>query len=295
MYDQVWKTPYDVLNGELTTYKNKSRIYRGIKFIGDSLLWIFLFQILLVMAFQIQAYSYPDPTHLLNYYFTIVFGIVFFTAPIFWFVGRFFLSRIKKDCNYNEIKMEFIYIYDALTTYEKYIHIKSIVHKKDTLKQINNLYKLIDNWDTNLPILKKNEKDLLLFIKNDFKHILIKRIKSDTNDDRENVQSYLFNFGSSILTGDWTPLNSIYTITEKDRNIKYSNLTEVKMIMNGFVKQNKALSQIIFSAIFTSLIYGVGNHWELTQSAMATLLFGAFSSSFFIFKWIQSDVLEVNN
>ena len=256
------------------------------------------FMILMLLSFL----NYPivpinNPEFTINYFITLILVISMFGGMIGFIIATIKHDKIKKECSYNDIKIDFIFMYESLVSYNKYLRTKVLVDKRDTIENLDKSIKIIKEWDYgNIPFIFNKYKLHIDFIQNEFKLVLIQMIDSKEENMVKEAKNLLFRFSEFLLYKKENILQNLYEDAiqyKQEEDILVWKIT-IKDKIGIYIKNHQVISQLIFTSLCLFSGFYLGTKYGATKIELLFLYVAVIGSSIPVFKWIKKSVFQLD-
>lgn len=276
-------------------YLQRSKLIRYLEniFMGMLALAITIMLMFQIVDFPIVPILRPEFTF--NYIITWVVisfsigGIIGFNIMVYKH------KRIKKECSYDNIKLDFIHAYESLIFYDKFLSNNILVDKKDSIENLDKSLNIINKWDYgNISFIYNNYKAYIDFIQNEFKSVLVQMINSKDDNKITEVSILLHNFCEFLLYKNENLLRIFYdnAIQYKEIILEYEITFKEKMGM--YIKNHQVISQLAFTSIFLYVVFYLGTKYGATKIELLFLYITIIGSSIPVLNWIKKSVFQID-
>jgi len=284
-------------------YLLKSKIYRALRKTGRFVMWAILFIALFENVFidflePVELIELFQPTFTLNYLYTFFSIILIFVG---FFIAVFSLLRImkiKREFAYNDIKRDYIFMYESFSAYNDYIENKTPVRKSDAIKCLEKSYEIIDELSYgNIPATLNPNIEKIDFIKKDLKQIIVSMMESKNTTDQYTARELLTYMIQFLYNKKTSFLNVVYESANKymEKEDYVHHLISRKDLVIAYIANHQILSQFIFTFILLIVVIIIGKIVGATDAGLLAPGVAVVGTSFPIFNWIKSTVLKLES
>ena len=257
MHSNRFQKQYEDQLRRFTDYKQDVKYFSFLVKISTYGGILFIFLIIFMSNLNITPRT-DYPTYSLEWLLINVSTFLFIFAPIIFFPSRYIVKKKKMKHNYDELKIEFIYMYDALKSYEEWEEKKIERDKEKSLKCIKQSYSVIEKWNyDNSPFYTKEIKDKMNLIQYNLKTLLTNRIKyaiddsqiSDTIHILDRLCTFLYCNSFDTFEGLYNFLSN-YKVDLKIKDYEYQ-INRIKQ----YISKHKNITYVILVLLGVFLYY----------------------------------------
>jgi len=272
MLSNTFKQKYDEQLERLTDYQNDVRFswraYKYSRYGG----FLFFGLLIIMVNLQIQP-SVGYVIFSLEWFFTYLSSLLFLFVPIIYVPSRYIVKRKRKKHNHNEIRISFIYMYDALKSYENWSD-KNVERDKDkSLDYLRKSYKIIERWNYDKsPLFTKDIKDNMKLVQYNLKNFLLNRMLSvDNGSKSSSTIQILYRLNSFLYYNNYESfkelIDYVYTYEKELKKGEYDYVVDrFKIVAN----RNKNLTYGLLVVFICVLYYVLSGYANLPHSERVT-------------------------
>jgi len=153
--------------------------------------------------------------------------VIFYGFAILLVIISYYIKIIKRKCNYKDINLPFIYIFDTYESIDRYLQKKSSIHLDDIDDGLKKCFKIINEWEIgDFTIVKNEYGESLNYVIKNLQNLIYTLVHSDKDDDIKTAKQITFKFAKFLNN------QSKDTLEELMSAVKLLELKEEKIIKN---------------------------------------------------------------
>ncbi len=272
MLSNTFKQKYDEQLERLTDYQKDVRFaWRAYKFSRYGGL-LFLGLIMIMVNLQIQP-SVDYAIFSLEWFFTYLSSFLFLFVPIIYVPSRYIVKRKRKKHNYNEIRISFIHMYDALKSYENWSDKNVERDKEKSLEKLRKSYKIIERWNYDKsPLFTRDIKDNLKLVQYNLKNFLLNRMMSVDNEFETSVtMQILYRLNSFLYYNNYESFKELFDYIYKyEKELKKGEYDYVVDRFKIVANSNKNITYGLLVVTICGLYYVLSGYANIPHSERVT-------------------------
>lgn len=299
----AYGTTYDEYKSQKSLYDDyleKSRIFRFFYKYGRYSLYAVLIFIVLLDIFTnfrepLDISELFPPEFTVSYIINVVCLILVFGGFITALISVFYIYKLKREYSYQDIKRDYIFMYESFSAYNDYLENKTPARKSDAKKCLEKSYKIIDNMSYgNIPVALNPNIEQIKFIKKDLKPIIVSMMESKNTAEQYSARELLTLMVQFLYNKNISFLNLVYESANKykEKEDYVHQLTSKKDLTIAYIANHQAISQLIFTSILLVVVIFIGKKVGATNPQLLAPCVAVIGSSFPIFNWVKNTVFK---